>query len=542
MVSAIRALGAALCGLLLMPAVLHASETTVSSSEEIFSHMYEESGGSSGSTVEDAIRRFYWEGEEDLGTYPPSDLWERDFELRRRMPPTLDWSGRMDFRYSDDDISGIEKWEKELELFGDFGRWDAMFRFSDINNFASQEDPFRWEKARIRFRDGKWKVTAGSYGTTWGKGLAVNMFESKILDFDNEAEGLKAEYEDGPGRVEVIYGWDKDRKDDPQEFEIGNSNKEILGARGEYKLNKQVSVGASAVNVQFPGYENTVDNPQHLDYDLIGGDVSFREGDFTAYYEYQTLQRGISEWASSIYDFEGTDGTANYLNVGYFGNSYSLVGEYADYQGLDHPFNTLPPLRRWQEAATADPDDFVGYGGLLTWNPFNDGSYFQISYEQDYKRELPEPHDEFGISYFSPNYNGFNWIIAHWQVYEKFVNHDQTKLTLAKQVDDDNSVGMVLEREELHLDGQPTSIDYIAEIDYDFRSKFVASYLYERTGAETSDGKNEWRIWEFKYHPDEDQEWHLSFGDRREGYVCSGGICRLEPAFDGVKAEFLQRF
>src|SRR5690606_13702714 len=109
---------------------------------------------------------------------------------------------------------------------------------------------------------GKWKVTAGSYGTTWGKGLAVNMFESKILDFDNEAEGIKAEYEDGPGRVEVIYGWDKDRKDDPQEFEIGNSNKEILGARGEYKVNKQLSVGASAVNVQFPGYENTVDNPQ----------------------------------------------------------------------------------------------------------------------------------------------------------------------------------------------------------------------------------------------------------------------------------------
>jgi len=33
----------------------------------------------------------------------------------------------------------------------------------------------------------------------------------------------------------------------------------------------------------------------------------------------------------------------------------------------------------------------------------------------------------------------------------------------------------------------------------------------------------------------------LSFVKQLEGYVCSGGICRYEPAFSGFKFEFQQR-
>jgi hypothetical protein len=535
-------MGLALVGLLLVPAAPFAAEESASGSEEIFNRMYDADPADPGTSVEEAIRRFYWEGEEDLGTYPPSDIWDRDFELRRKMPPTLDFSGRMDFRYSDDEISGIEKWEKEFELFADYGSWDAMFRFSDVNSFASQQDPFRWEKGRIRYRDGKWKITAGSYGTIWGKGLSVNMFESRILDFDNEAEGLKAEYTDGPGRVEVIYGWDKDRKDDTLEFEIGNSNKEIVGMRGEYRLSGELAAGANVVNVQFPSYTNTLENPESLDYDILGADLTFRHDDISAYYEIAALDRSAQDWAPSDFDFMGINGKANYLNIGYYGNSYSIVTEYADYQGMDHPFNVLPPIRRWQEAASADADDFVGYGSTLTWNPFDDSSYFQFSYEQDYLRHTEEPHSEFGINYFSPNYGRFNYILAHWQVYDKFTNHDQTKLTLAQQLDHDYSLGVVLEREEIGFRVEEKYLDYIAELDFFWRSEFAASYLHEWTGGLTADGKDEWGVWEFKYHPDEEQEWHLTYGDRREGFVCSGGICRLEPAFDGIKAQYLRRF
>ena len=543
MVSAVRALGLALVGLFLMPAAPFAAEDTASGSEDIFDHMYESEPGDPGSTVEDAIRKFYWEGDEDLGTYPPSDLWSRDFELRRRMPPTLDFSGLMDFRYSDDEISGITKWEKEFELYADYGSWDAMFRFSDVNTFATQNDPFRWEKGRIRYHDGKWKVTAGSYGTTWGKGLAVNMFESRTLDFDNEAEGVKAEYADGPGRVEMIYGWDKDRQTDDLEFEIGNSNKQIVGARGEYRLNDSVTLGSSVVNVQFPSYESTVEDPQSFDYTIIGEDLGIREGNFSGYYEMIKLRRTAQEWAGIDADFEGTDGKASYLNLGYYGDSYSIIGEYADYQDVDHPFNVLPPIRRWQESASADADEFVGYGGLLTWNPFTDGSYFQFSYEQDYLRTREDSHSEFGFNYFSPNYGRFNYILAYWQVYDKFYNHDQLNLTMAQQLNQDYSLGAVIEREEIHFLTNETYLDYIAQLDIYYRSEFAASFFHEKSGNPVNEsGKDEWGIWEFKYLPDEDQEWHLSYGDRREGYVCSGGLCRLEPAFDGIKAEYLRRF
>lgn len=541
MVSAVRAMGLAVLGLLLMPAAPFAGEESASGSEEIFSRMYDADPADPGTSVEDAIRKFYWEGQEDLGTYPPSDIWNRDFELRRKMPPTLDFSGRMDFRYSDDDISSVEKWEKELELFADYGSWDAMFRFSDINSFARANDPFRWEKGRIRYRDGKYKVTAGSFGTTWGKGLAVNMFESRFLDFDNEAEGLKVEYADGPGRIETIYGWDKDRKDDTQEFEIENRHKEIMGARGEYRVNSDLSMGASVVNVEFPAYENTLEDNRILNYDIYTADAGYRYGSFSGYYEMARLQRAAQEWGASNFDFEGITGKGNYLNMGYYGDSYSLIGEYADYQGIDHPFNVVPPIRRWQESASADADDFVGYGSLLTWNPFDDGSYFQFSYEQDYLREQIEPHSEFGFNYFSPNYGRFNYIVEHWQVYDKSTNHDQTSITLAQQLSKDYTLGAVFERENVALSGLGGHLDYIAELDLAFQSRFAATFLHEKTLDEAA-SKNDWNIWEFKYLPDEDQEWHLTYGDRREGFVCSGGVCRLEPAFDGVKAQYLRRF
>ena len=37
-------------------------------------------------------------------------------------------------------------------------------------------------------------------------------------------------------------------------------------------------------------------------------------------------------------------------------------------------------------------------------------------------------------------------------------------------------------------------------------------------------------------------EIRLFAGGRRAGYICIGGVCRYEPAFDGVELPFLTRF
>ena len=84
-------------------------------------------------------------------------------------------------------------------------------------------------------------------------------------------------------------------------------------------------------------------------------------------------------------------------------------------------------------------------------------------------------------------------------------------------------------------------IDYIYEAEVAYQSLFNLAYTHETTGqAEVEE--DQWGIWEFKFKPDELQELNLAVGSRREGLTCSGGVCRLEPAFDGVRVDYLRRF
>jgi hypothetical protein len=85
--------------------------------------------------------------------------------------------------------------------------------------------------------------------------------------------------------------------------------------------------------------------------------------------------------------------------------------------------------------------------------------------------------------------------------------------------------------------------DHIFEFDLAFRSEWILVYTIENTGLDVGEGGiDQWKIFEVKYRPDEEQEWNLVMGSRREGFVCSGGVCRLEPAFDGIKIDYLLRF
>lgn len=536
-----------LCALL--PWAARAAETAqdkdyVESQDEIFDMLREVVQPEyAGDVVEDAIQQFFETGkggEVDEGTYPPSEIWDRDFDLRRSKPATWNYSGRVFGRFSDDKVSGVTKWEKELELNLDYKDLSSYFRFSDFNPFANINDPFRWEKARVRYKTDKVKYTVGSFGALFNRGLALNMYEDRTLDFDSEAEGAKVEWElSEKTDFTALWGTRKNRSD--------KRDSEVAGARMAIGLGNDATVGLNAVDVTFPDstYNPEKRNARHLT--LMGGDVDLRLGDFqlnaeTVQVNHETKGEVESAASQLIASGEGTS-RGYYANANYSTSGMSLSAEYKNYRGLAQPFSVLPPLRRWNEEATANPQDDLGYGAALNLSPAGDGSFYQLHYMQDNAHDGRVRHTELAGIYSSPASGKTTWVGEYWYVQDAQIKHNVERLTLNQKLTDDWTASTFIEHERLAPGFVEAFVDYIIEGEVAYQSILNVVYTAETTGQEVAEGKRDrWGIWEFKYRPDEEDEFNLAVGSRRQGFVCSGGVCRLEPEFDGVKVDYLRRF
>ncbi len=69
--------------------------------------------------------------------------------------------------------------------------------------------------------------------------------------------------------------------------------------------------------------------------------------------------------------------------------------------------------------------------------------------------------------------------------------------------------------------------------------EFDIVLAYERRRG---DEAGTWKRVELVWHIDDNVDFSITLGNQKEDLVCSGGICRYEPAFDGIKIKFTSRF
>ena len=511
------------------------SDPVVGSSDEAFAQARKQAHPETGDNLEEAIAQFFEPGGSvDEGTYPPSDVWSRG-SLRRSPVPRVGYNGRTFFRYSSDDVSGVDKWEKDFELGLNYQDWDLFLRASDFNTFPRNHDPFRLEKLQLRYRQGDTKFTLGSLGALFGRGLALNMFDDRTVEWDNQAEGAKVETSLGNAEVTALWGTRKDR--------TSPRNTEMRAARVEVPVSDDLTVAANAVQVEFPHYSYTPETPNTLKYDLYGGDLTFRRGDFALFTEMVRLNRDKASFATDKWDGQGLEGKGYYANATFGRDGYALSAEYKDYQGLTQPFSVLPPLRHYSEQRTADPNDDKGYSAEFAWSPSDDGSQFAWTYAQGNSHERNFPYSEFSASYTSPARGKTTWVGEYWNVDVHLEKHNIQRLTVNRQLTSNWTASTFLERERLTANYYKAHIDYIVEGEVAYQSKLNLIYTWETTGADvTASQRSAWHLWELRLRPDERQEVNLGVGARRAGYVCAGGICRLEPEFSGWRIDYTFRF
>jgi hypothetical protein len=510
---------------------------TYTSAEEVFASVAKDKApDAGGESAEDILARMYSEPKVDEGTYPPSEFWSHDLDLRRTKPPELGYHGRFFYKYSKDDISKIEKWEREEELSLNYKNWDAFFRYTDYTPFADRKKPMRLTKAQLRYSNDDVKVTLGSFGGVFGRGLALNMLDDRPVDFDNEAEGVKIEYNLGKTELTALYGTRKDRSQ--------QRNSEVEGARIAVPLGNHVTIGAHTVMTKFPDLTYTAANPVLLDYDLYGGDLTVQKGPISLYAETVRLQRSKVANAIEKWDVDGQEGKGYYLNLGFTWPGFSISGEYKDYQGLQQPFSVLPPLRRFNELSKAEPNDDVGYLVTTNWSPNRgkDDSFVTASYGQSNPHTQVYPYTELNIAYSSRSDRKQTWVPEFWRIDINGTLRDIFRLTTSRKLSDDWTASAYYEHERYNPVYSQGFVDFIYEGELAYQSKFNITYTQEETGQPLAADRTYWKLWELKIKPDERQEINIVTGSRRAGFVCSGGVCRQEPMFSGLRVDYVFRF
>jgi hypothetical protein len=509
---------------------------TYEDSDAIFESLHKSTApDTGGESIEDVLSRMFPDAEVDEGSYAPSEIWSHDLDLRRVKPPTLGYSGRVFGKYSKDEISGVTKWERELELTFNYGDWDANFRVGDYQPFADKQDPMRFEKARLRYQKGNGRYTVGSLGAVFGRGLALNLIEDRPVDFDNEVEGVKVEYTLGKTELTALWGTRKDRGQ--------RHNSQLEAARVAFPVGNDMTIGAHVVKTKFPDFGYTPTTPTMLDYDVYGGDVTLRKGPMTFYGETARLKRSAQENASETWDMEGREGKAYYMSLGFSWPGFAITGEYKDYQGMNHPFNVLPPLRRFYESAKAEPNDDKGYLVSATWVPSrkNDAT-FMTTYGQSNPHEQVYPYTEWNLVYTSRSDRKFSWAPEIWRIDLNSTIRYIGRLNASRRLNDDWTVSAFYEHERWNPVYSAGFTDFTYEGEIAYQSKLNLTFTQEEAGTTMQGGRSYWKLWELKIKPDDRQEINIVKGARRAGYVCSGGVCRQEPEFSGLRVDYVFRF
>ena len=90
--------------------------------------------------------------------------------------------------------------------------------------------------------------------------------------------------------------------------------------------------------------------------------------------------------------------------------------------------------------------------------------------------------------------------------------------------------------------GSGTIDEQEVSLDIGYAGWLTLVLAQEKAGRGTLTGAQRWNLAELRLQEPGVQELLISYGKRREGFVCSGGICRIEPEFDGWKLMYIRYF
>jgi thiol-disulfide isomerase/thioredoxin len=456
-------------------------------------------------------------------------------------------SVRDQFKYkfdTDSEAEQVENWLDVVYLFGDF-RTGLL-----LNHQAPSEEGYRRNQIKHRFfefNSGDVFVRAGHFYGLIGRGLVYNGYEERNIRVDTSLDGIYARGSAGPATVQVFSGATGTTSTLDAASGAYIAQVDVRGLDTEVTLPLGFKVGAGGLT-----YEPKLVEHEGILREWVGaarGSAHFGFGD--AYLEYGH-KTGFETAPTTL----GRDpGDAYYGNVNLYTGPVSLSVERSDYQnfavipGSDgkQPLNRPPALVREhiytllnRVPHNLDPKDEKGwqvegnYAVHCGWQALVNASQIknhslETVWEEIYGHIGRERLGDFRFR------TGFGYRDSEGAIRQTVIGE------LTWRQSDEDSWTLQAEHQHVRMGVLGEYDQEWFKLEYELAPAWAFDAILETNNkydAQLSSGEipgSTFPAGQVTYTLAGGGNLNVWFGKRQAGYLCSGGVCKFEPAFEGVE-------
>ena len=401
-------------------------------------------------------------------------------------------------------------------------------------------------------------INVGNYYKLFGRGLVLKSYEDRNIRVDNNLLGVKVEANYMGFTLSALSG---------SAANAVNERQDILHAADlQYTGFDFIKLGTTFASNLPPtdGVART---------SLASLRIQPSYWNFDGYAEYGI--KSNKDIQSQIFnDDEWKIGEAFYGSLNFYYDAFSIVGEYKYYDNYAFTssdgtiyYNTPPSLRKEytyvllnRHPSPLDQSNEEGYALEVNYN-FSDETSFIANYGitqtlptssyyqrvNDISLPITTQLEEVFLQ-ATHNWNkSFTTIAAFGYNQELSTNTKNITPILENKFyfDDINTIKLVLEHQQTeNLSTDEKYYDDVINIEYLRSPNFSVAVVAELQTKEPEPGnvvRKFWSFIQFGYKIGNHTDLSLLLGTRQAGNICIGGICRYEPAFQGVEIKMLTR-
>lgn len=451
-----------------------------------------------------------------------------------------------------DSLNYTEHFEDRLTLSAQYT--DILFRgVFFLWDPSSTTQRLQYFDYTVQYKRSPVDVLYGTYYAVFGRGLVLNAYYDEDFRQDNSLFGVKAEFDYMKSHLTLLSGNPRNIAYEQFNYSIENdTSDQIRGIDFLTKLIPKITVGGRYLRVN-----RAKDLTPKSFTELFGGNVGFVTGPFDAYVEYARLlgTKPVVGGRLRGYGLVATTGLAL--------PGLGIAVQYVDYDsigtgGFGYRYNE-PPTPIASGIAVNQGMDEVGYGVSLIYSP-TDAVALEL------QNNKLSTHDD-AVSMVEEPFTLNDTVDGVLEQILKVTTYPRDEMEVTGGVERTVKQGI-----EASIN-RKTELKPYVEFIYDFGTYFIeVEYEHNFITSDTSDyyehagmvalGRPELFVLSFRYErrsrvPEwliaelgEATTWPLvelsldithrhnlriRAGAEKGGLVCSGGVCRFEPPFQGVK-------
>jgi hypothetical protein len=381
------------------------------------------------------------------------------------------------------------------------------------------------------------ELTFGNYYAMFGRGLILRSYENRDLRHDNNLDGVKGILDLDGHALTLLWGTPRGKYE--------RINDPLFGADAKITASDWITLGGSYLRTDITGVGF---------FQLYGGNLGFAFPHLDFYAEYARKNNPSEK-------FEEKDGNGFYLSSNLYWSGFALSLEYKDYERFEFThgevtYNNPPSLVKEHAYTLLNRHSYVlklhdekGFQVQAFSSPSEELSLVaNYSYTTDHKDKLI-----FSEIYAEAEYD-YQDLATIKTGFSRMENKKEAGLPyilspifdLTYYLSEQNSIAFLWEHLWIsQYDGDVTYYDQIISLSLSHSPFISLTFAHERTTqwkTKAWSGKKSWFITTLDLALSEKHNLSLSFGSRRAGKVCSGGVCTQRPALDGGEIKLLSQF